>query len=102
MTPVYSTYNRKEVATKLSDRWVGPGKEIPIEHITNYGNTNAEEAFAEAFKLYIVRGPGKLGEWTRWFFREIVRTGANINEMNIQEINMKSSPKSGRYKFPKC
>ena len=22
MTPVYSTYNRKEVATKLSDRWV--------------------------------------------------------------------------------
>jgi len=96
MTPVYSTYNRKEVATKLSDRWVGPGKEIPIEHITNYGNTNAEEAFAEAFKLYIVKGPGKLGEWTRWFFREIVRTGgANINEMKIQEINMKSSPKSG-------
>ena len=96
MTPVYSTYNRKEVATKLSDRWVGPGKEIPIEHITSYGNTNAEEAFAEAFKLYIVRGPGKLGEWTRWFFREIVRTGgANINEMKIQEINMKSSPKSG-------
>ena len=32
------------------------GKEIPIEHITNYGNTNAEEAFAEAFKLYIVKG----------------------------------------------
>tara|TARA_Y100001933_G_scaffold265129_1_gene335598 strand:+ start:2608 stop:5307 length:2700 start_codon:yes stop_codon:yes gene_type:complete len=96
MTPVYSTYNREEVATKLSDRWVGPGKEIPIEHITSYGNTNAEEAFAEAFKLYIVRGPGKLGEWTRWFFREIVRTGgANINEMKIQEINMKSSPKSG-------
>ena len=96
MTPVYSTYNRKEVATKLSDRWVGPGKEIPIEHITSYGNTNAEEAFAEAFKLYIVKGPGKLGEWTRWFFREIVRTGgANINEMKIQEINMKSSPKSG-------
>ena len=45
--------------------------------LNNYGggNTNAEEAFAEAFKLYIIRGPGKLGEWTRWFFREIVRTG---------------------------
>jgi hypothetical protein len=75
MTPVYSTNNRSEVITKLADRWVGPGKEIPIEHITTYGNTNAEEAFAEAFKLYIIRGPGKLGEWTRWFFREIVRTG---------------------------
>jgi len=75
MTPVYSTNNHSEVITKLADRWVGPGKEIPIEHITTYGNTNAEEAFAEAFKLYIIRGPGKLGEWTRWFFREIVRTG---------------------------
>ena len=96
MSSVWSTENRKEVVTKLADRWVGPGKEIPIEHITNYGNTNPEEAFAEAFKLYIIRGPGKLGEWTRWFFREIVRTGgANINEMKIQEINMKSSPKSG-------
>ena len=83
MTPVYSTYNRKEVATKLSDRWVGPGKEIPIEHITNYGNTNAEEAFAEAFKLYIIKGPGKLGEWTRWFFREIVRTGGALSLIHI-------------------
>ena len=96
MSSVWSAENKKEVVTKLADRWVGPGKEIPIEHITNYGNTNAEEAFAEAFKLYIVKGPGKLGEWTRWFFREIVRTGgANINEMKIQEINMKSSPESG-------
>jgi hypothetical protein len=84
MTSVYSTENRKEVVTKLADRWVGPGKEIPIEHITNYGNTNPEEAFAEAFKLYIIRGPGKLGEWTRWFFREIVRTGgATIKEIKI-------------------
>jgi hypothetical protein len=84
MTSVWSTENRKEVVTKLCDRWVGPGKEIPIEHITNYGNTNPEEAFAEAFKLYIVKGPGKLGEWTRWFFREIVRTGgATIKEIKI-------------------
>lgn len=96
MSSVWSAENKKEVVTKLADRWVGPGKEIPIEHITNYGNTNAEEAFAEAFKLYIVKGPGKLGEWTRWFFREIVRTGgASINEMKIQEVNMKDRPKTG-------
>jgi len=96
MSSVWSTNNRKEVVTKLSDKWVGPGKEIPIEHITNYGNTNAEEAFAEAFKLYIIRGPGKLGEWTRWFFREIVRTGgASINEMKIQEVSMSARPKTG-------
>ena len=59
MTPVYSTITEKKLITKLADRWVG-SKEIPIEHITNYGNTNAEEAFAEAFKLYIVKGLFKL------------------------------------------
>jgi hypothetical protein len=86
MTSVWSANSKAEVVTKLADEYVGPGKEIPIEHITNYGKTNAEEAFAEAFKLYIIKGPGKLGEWTRWFFKEIVRTGgASINEMKIQE-----------------
>ena len=104
MTPVYSVENRKEVVTKLSDRWVGPGKEIPIEHITSYGNTNAEEAFAEAFKLYITRGPGKLGEWTRWFFREIVRTGgANINEMKYtkEALNEVAMNKDNVHEFIK-
>ena len=104
MTPVYSVENRKEVVTKLADKWVGPGKEIPIEHITSYGNTNAEEAFAEAFKLYIIRGPGKLGEWTRWFFREIVRTGgANINEMKYtkESLNEVSMNKDNVHEFIK-
>jgi hypothetical protein len=105
MTPVYSVENRKEVVTKLADRWVGPGKEIPIEHITNYGNTNPEEAFAEAFKLYIIRGPGKLGEWTRWFFREIVRTGgATIKEnksMNNKILNEVAMNKDNVQEFIK-
>ena len=108
MSSVWSTENRKEVVTKLADRWVGPGKEIPIEHITNYGNTNAEEAFAEAFKLYIVRGPGKLGEWTRWFFREIVRTGGatlkenkSMNNKILNEVAMNKDNVQEFIKFAK-
>ena len=41
---------------------------------------NGEEAFCEAFALW-VNQRGKLGEWTRAFFKEIVRSGgANIRE----------------------
>lgn len=48
---------------------------VLVEHVTNYGATNPEEAFAEAFKLYVHKGPGALGEWTRQFFKDIVRSG---------------------------
>jgi hypothetical protein len=86
--------DKKLLLQRYEDRWAG--KYIPLEHISDYGRTNAEEAFAEAFKLYILFGPKKLKPWTLWFFKEIVRTGgASINEMKIQEVSMSARPKSG-------
>lgn len=57
------------------------GEEIPLEWITDYGRTNPVEAFAEAFKLWIGGSKGKLGEWTRAWFKNIVaKGGVNIKE----------------------
>lgn len=51
------------------------GDKVMIEHITDYGAENPLEAFAEAFKLYVMKGPGRLGPWTRQFFKDISRSG---------------------------
>lgn len=60
------------------------GEQVPLEWITDYGRTNPAEAFAEAFKLWVGGVKGKLGPWTRAFFKEIVSTGgANIREEEL-------------------
>jgi hypothetical protein len=51
------------------------GAQYQIDAISDYGSTNPGEAFAEAFKLYLMKGPGALSEWNRWFFKEITRAG---------------------------
>ena len=51
------------------------GQNFSLEKISDYANTNPVEAFAEAFRFYVVKGPGYLKPWTRQFFREISRTG---------------------------
>ena len=51
------------------------GSRINLEEISDYGSTNDMEAFAEAFMLYVVRGPGALGPWTQNFFKAISRSG---------------------------
>jgi len=53
----------------------GVGEKVHLEPISEYATTNPTEAFAEAFRIYIIEGPGRLGEWTRWFFREVTRSG---------------------------
>lgn len=53
----------------------GVGTKVHVEKITDYATENELESFAEAFRLYIVEGPGALGPWTRWFFKEISRAG---------------------------
>jgi hypothetical protein len=59
---------------------------IPIEYITDYARTNPSEAFAEVFKLWVTGKKGRLGEWTRAFFKEVVRSGgANIKEEKLIE-----------------
>lgn len=48
---------------------------VQIEEITDYGNTHPAEAFAEVFRLWVTKGPGAVGPWTRNFFKEISRAG---------------------------
>lgn len=50
-------------------------EKVNLEFISDYGATNSTEAFAEAFKLYILKGPRSLGEWTKEFFKDIVSAG---------------------------
>lgn len=51
------------------------GQKIQTERISDYGETNPREAFAEAFRLYVDHGPRTLGPWTRDFFERITRAG---------------------------
>jgi hypothetical protein len=45
------------------------------EHITDYGAPNPQEAFAEAFALFVTKGPRAIGPWTEALFRKIVHKG---------------------------
>jgi hypothetical protein len=77
--------SQEERDKKIKDRFKERNKDewIPLEFITDYARTNASEAFAETFKLWVIGKKGRLGEWTRAFFKEIVRSGgANIREEN--------------------
>jgi len=51
------------------------GESVSMEHISDYGATSPIEAFAEAFKAYIIKGPRALGPWTRDFFEKITHGG---------------------------
>jgi hypothetical protein len=51
------------------------GASYQIDTISDYGATGYKEAFAEAFKLYVTKGPRALTPWNRWFFEEISRIG---------------------------
>ena len=51
------------------------GNVVQIEEITKYGNTNPQEAFAECFQLWVLKGPRALGPWTRDFFTTVCRAG---------------------------
>lgn len=50
------------------------GEKATIEHITDYGAENPVEAFAEAFQLYVRKGPRILGPWTRSFFEKVTHS----------------------------
>lgn len=59
---------------------------VLVEHITNYGATKPEEAFAEAFKLYVDKGPSYLGPWTRQFFRDISESGGARLRASVSDV----------------
>lgn len=70
--PVF-TQDRREVEEYLLKNHVG-GR-VQLEEITDYGTTNPSEAFAEAFRLWVLKGPRAVGPWTQNFFRIITRAG---------------------------
>ena len=50
------------------------GEKIDLEEISEYARTSPVEAFAEAFRTWVLKGPSHLGEWTRQFFERIVKS----------------------------
>jgi len=62
------------------------GKQTLPEFVTDYGATQATETFPEVFALYMVKGPRRIGTWTRAFFKTIVSTaGVKLKEMQEPE-----------------
>jgi hypothetical protein len=51
------------------------GELVQLEEISDYGDTEPVEAFAEAFRIWVIKGPNALGLWSREFFRKIARAG---------------------------
>jgi len=71
--PAYT--NEAEGVEKHHEKF-NVGDKVTIEHISDYGATNPIEAFAEAFQLYVRKGPRALGPWTRHFFERITKPGS--------------------------
>ena len=79
------------------------GERAAVHHITDYGATNPKEAFAEAFKLYVTKGPRALDPWVQKFFEHIVRNGklaakkvSRVKqpwEMTLEEFLISQKPK---------
>lgn len=87
-TPLFDVAEGKDKETVYKEHMIkhNRGEQIPLEWITDYGRTNDAEAFAEAFKLWVGGVKGKLGAWTRAFFKEIVRTGgSSLRENELVE-----------------
>lgn len=88
-TPIFEPkegQTKKEAYYEFYERRARNQK-IPLEWITDYGRTNEKESFAEAFKLWVGGVKGKLGPWTRAFFKEIVATGG-VNIKEEKEIDL--------------
>ena len=51
------------------------GEKVHIEDISEYARTSPIEAWAEAFRFYVLKGPAVLGPFTRQFFEMIGRSG---------------------------
>ena len=66
----YSAHYHKYLVDEAADR----REQVHEETITDYATTNPQEAFAEAFVLYVLHGPSRLGPWTRATFREVLRS----------------------------
>ena len=71
-TPAF-TKDPEEIRDFLKKHY--KGKRVNLEEITDYATGDEKEAFAEAFMLYVLHGPGALGPWTQNFFKIISHAG---------------------------
>lgn len=51
------------------------GEVVQVEDVSDYGDTEPIEGFAEAFRLWVTKGPRALGGFTRELFTEVCRAG---------------------------
>jgi len=53
---IYRWYEKPDYWERTRKFWMDDyvGKPVMMNHVTDYGNTNAEEAFAEVFMLYVL------------------------------------------------
>jgi hypothetical protein len=58
---------------KRCDKLIGE----QISDISDYGETNPQEAYAEAFRIYITKGPSALSPQTRQVFKEVSETSGS-------------------------
>lgn len=70
----------------------GPRGRAMAEHITDYGATNPQEAFAEAFALFVTKGPRAIGPWTEALFRKMVNKGTARLRRNPDEDDATEEP----------
>jgi hypothetical protein len=66
-------YDPDDYLTRLKE--FKEGEVVQLEEISEYGDTEPVEAFAEAFRIWVIKGPNALGAWSREFFRKIAREG---------------------------
>lgn len=52
------------------------GEVVYEEEITEYAKSSPIEAFADCFRLYVLKGPRALGPWTRALFERVCRAGS--------------------------
>ncbi len=78
------------------DRETGTPKRVFDKHLTDYGRTNASEAFAEAFRLYVDQGPGALPDyWRSELKRAVAGTGMRLRKSEGPALLIKSPPPGG-------
>jgi hypothetical protein len=51
------------------------GEVVQVEEVSDYGDSSPVEGYAEAFRLWVTKGRGALGPFTRELFIQVGRAG---------------------------
>lgn len=74
---VFKSWIQRYGASQWIRKFIGEevGAWIDGEFSTNYGATNPQEAFAETFMLFVVKGFNRLGPQTKYLFKRVIEYG---------------------------